>query len=80
MGNLRNIIKLSNEDYNTLVTTGSLTKGGVTYTYNENDLYLTPDEAELPSYSSADANSVLSVDSTGALVWKAPYNGEHSNG
>lgn len=45
MGILGNIIKLSNEDYNTLVTTGSLTKGGVTYTYNENDIYLTPDES-----------------------------------
>lgn len=78
MGNLNNIIKLSNEDYNTLVTNGSLTKGGVTYTYSENDIYLTPDEAELPSYSSANANNVLSVDSNGNLVWKTPYGGTAS--
>lgn len=34
----------------------------------------------LPTYDSSKENYVLSVDSNGQLVWRAPYNGEHSNG
>ncbi len=37
-------------------------------------------QAKLPTYSSSNENYVLSVDSSGNLVWRAPYNGEHSNG
>ena len=33
----------------------------------------------LPDYSDTETNSVLAV-SNGTLVWRAPYNGEHSNG
>lgn len=36
--------------------------------------------SELPTYDSSKENYVLSVNSSGNLVWKAPYNGEHSNG
>jgi len=32
----------------------------------------------LPTYTSSNENYVLSVDSTGALTWKAPYNGAAS--
>lgn len=44
MSNLRRIVYLSAAEYQTLVTQGSITKGGRTITYNENDLYIVPDE------------------------------------
>lgn len=44
MSNLKNVIYLSNEDYETLVSTGSVTISGTTLTYDENNLYITPDK------------------------------------
>ena len=35
-------------------------------------------QAKLPTYDSSKANYVLSVDSSGNLIWKAPYGGEAS--
>lgn len=35
-------------------------------------------EKGLPTYTSSNSNYVLSVDSSGNLVWRAPYNGEAS--
>lgn len=43
MANLKNVIYMSNENYNTLITTGSVVIGGVTYTYDANNQYITPD-------------------------------------
>ena len=46
MANLKNVIYLSNEDYATLVNTGTVTINGTTLTYDENNLYITPDLAD----------------------------------
>lgn len=82
MADLHNIVYISNEDYETLVTTGSVTIGDNVYAYDPNDVYITPQEEGegLPSYDSSKENYVLSVDGNGNLTWRAPYNGEHSNG
>ena len=46
MGNLRRVVYLSNEDYETLMnsqtTPKSITKNGKTIIYDDNDLYITP--------------------------------------
>ena len=44
MANLKNVVYLSNEDYETLISTGTVTIEGVTITYDENDVYITPDQ------------------------------------
>lgn len=46
MGNLQRIIYLEQEDYDTLVDQGSITKGGRTIVFNDNDLYITPEDDE----------------------------------
>ena len=51
MANLKNVIYISNEDYATLIATGSVTIGGVTLTYDEDNVYITP---ETLASSSAD--------------------------
>ena len=43
MGNLQKIVYLSQAEYETLVTNGTITKGGVTITYSQDDLYITPE-------------------------------------
>jgi hypothetical protein len=48
MANLKNVIYLTNEDYETLVTTGTVTIDGETLTYDENNLYITPEETASP--------------------------------
>lgn len=45
MSNLQNIIYISNEDFETLVTNGSVTIGGVTHIYDSNNVYITPDDS-----------------------------------
>lgn len=49
MGNLKEVIYLSNEDYSTLVTNGSVTIDGNTLVYDENSLYITPDQMQMSS-------------------------------
>ena len=44
MANLKNVIYISNTDYETLVTTGTVTIGGVELTYDPDNLYITPDD------------------------------------
>lgn len=44
MAALKNVVYLSNSDYSTLVTTGTVTINGTTLTYDNNDLYITPDQ------------------------------------
>ena len=40
MPTLQNVIKIDQANYDTLVSTGSVTIAGVTYTYNDNNIYL----------------------------------------
>ena len=42
MANLGKIVYLTNAQFQTLVTDGSITVGGVTVTYSANDMYVTP--------------------------------------
>ena len=42
MANLGKVVYLSEAQLQTLFTNGSVTSGGVTVTYSENDLYVTP--------------------------------------
>lgn len=44
MANLKDVIYLSNADYNTLISTGTVTINGTTLTYDENNIYMTPEE------------------------------------
>lgn len=44
MANLKDVIYLSNEDYETLVTTGTVTIDGTVLVYDENCIYITPDK------------------------------------
>lgn len=44
MANLKDVIYISNEDYETLVSTGTVTIDGDTLTYDENNVYITPDK------------------------------------
>lgn len=44
MANLKDVIYISNEDYETLVSTGTVTIDGDTLTYDENNVYVTPDK------------------------------------
>ena len=44
MANLKDVIYLSNTDFETLVSNGTVTINGTTLTYDENSLYITPDE------------------------------------
>ena len=46
--------------------------------YGTNDLGYQGQGEGVPTYDSSKANYVLSVDSNGDLVWKAPYNGSAS--
>lgn len=44
MANLKNIIYISNADFETLVSTGTVTINGETLTYDPDNVYITPDE------------------------------------
>lgn len=43
MSNLNQIVYLTEVQYLELMNNGSVTVNGVTVTYNENDIYITPD-------------------------------------
>lgn len=67
MANFKGIVYLTNEQYTTLQTNGTITVGDVTLTYDENTLYVTPDSGEnaitvinnLTSTSTTDALSAM---------------------
>lgn len=40
---LRKVVYLSEAEYNTLVTNGTITKNNITVNYSDNDLYITPE-------------------------------------
>ena len=44
MTDLKNVVYISNADYETLITNGSVTVNGITITHDSNDLYITPEE------------------------------------
>lgn len=44
MAALKNVIYLSNEDYELLITNGTVTIGNTTLTYDEDNLYITPEK------------------------------------
>ena len=46
MANLKDVIYLSAEDYNTLYTNGTVTINGTTITYDANNLYIVPDDTD----------------------------------
>ena len=45
MANLKDIIYLSAEDYNTLYANGTVTINGTTITYDANNVYIIPDNS-----------------------------------
>lgn len=70
MANLKDVIYLSAEDYNTLYTNGTVTINGVTLTYDANNVYIVPDNtqeqiddilAKIPSNASS-SNKMLTAD------------------
>lgn len=70
MGNLKDVIYLSAEDYNTLYTNGTITINGITLTYDANNVYIVPDNtqeqiddilAKIPSNASS-SNKMLTAD------------------
>lgn len=46
MANLKDVIYLSAEDYNTLYTNGTVTINGTTLTYDANNVYIVPDDTD----------------------------------
>lgn len=65
MANLKNVIYLSNSDYQTLYTTGTVTINGTTLTYDPDNVYVTPD---VSIYNIADEYSSSSTYAVGDLV------------
>ena len=72
MANLKNVIYISNEDYATLVSTGTVTIDGVTLTYDEDNLYVTPDKTYYLTTSTAS--------SAGAIPYLASLSGSGLTG
>lgn len=62
MANLNKIVYLSEEQKNTLFTTGSVTANGTTITYNPNDLYITP-----PAYDATPTENSSNLITSGAV-------------
>ena len=59
------IMKLSQAEYTTLSTTGTLTKDGVTYTYSPSDtIYVTPDNMSKRYVTITDNSTVVLADNT----------------
>ena len=58
MANLKDVIYLSNSDYATLVSTGTVTINGTTLTYDDNNVYITPEEGE--NFNVINASDIVS--------------------
>lgn len=63
MAQANKLVSLTREQFNTLVTNGTLTANGVTIEFNENDIYLTPQ----PSYYEQ-VDGVLMPSTAGTLA------------
>lgn len=59
MANFKGIVYLTDEQYTTLKDTGTIAVGGITLTYDENTLYVTPDTAQPSGVSQEDFNKLL---------------------
>lgn len=65
MSNLQRIVYLSNTEYATLLSEGTITKNGRTLTYNANDLYITPENTdENTTYTFTDGTNSFTVTSS----------------
>ena len=77
MGELKNVIYLSNEDYETLITTGTVTINGTTLTYDEDNLYITPDDGSASPVQTVNTKTgdvVISLSSsTSTATGRIPY-------
>lgn len=62
MSKLNNVIYLSNANFNTLMTTGTVTIDGTTLTYDPDSIYITPDEYGIHTTFSANDNTNTSTD------------------
>lgn len=71
MANLSQVVYLTKAQYNTLVTQGSITVGGVTYTYDQNSLYLVPKETTAPANVLYETSIYMGTDQT---EWAVPAN------
>lgn len=58
MANLKDVIYLSNSDYATLVSTGTVTINGTTLTYDDSNVYITPEEGE--NFNVINASDIVS--------------------
>lgn len=84
MAKLKDVIYLSNTDYDTLVSTGTVTIGSDVLTYDENNLYVTPEKVATTTedglMSSADKAKLdglatsVTVTGSGNVVSAATYN------
>lgn len=78
MANLKNVIYLSNEDYETLVSTGTVTIDGETLTYDENNVYVTPDKlassTEDGLMSATDKSKLDNIESGAEVNVQADWN------
>ena len=78
MADLKNIIYISNEDFETLVSNGSVTIGGETLTYDPNNVYITPDELATTTsnglMSSSDKTKLDSVQSGAEVNVQSDWN------
>lgn len=69
MANLKNVVYLTQAQYNTLVTQGTITVGGVTYTYDQDNLYLVPKETTAPANTLYETSIYMGTDKT---EWAVP--------
>ena len=74
MANLGKVVYLTDAQYQTLVTNGSITVGGVTVTYSENDLYVTPAQTG-GVYVSGNTAYVVDVSTVGQVTVVTPASG-----
>lgn len=73
MANTTKIVYVTQAQYNSLITTGSVTVGGVTYTYDANNTYLVREDgiegADVKS-TGATSGKVLTADGNGGASWQ----------
>jgi hypothetical protein len=74
MANLGKVVYLTDTQYNTLVTNGTITVGQTTITYSDNDLYVTPAETGTV-YVSGNTAYVVDVSTVGQVTVVTPASG-----
>ena len=79
MGDLSKIVYLSAAQYETLKTNGTITVGGTTINYSNDDLYLTPDTT-VPSGGSSGQFLVKASSTDYDTVWTGPEAGSSTLG